>query len=137
MFCSHCGKALAAEDNFCSHCGKACRSDTAVVYRFAATAVQKPGGKLNLALFLRGIFALLGLVAPGVVAILYTLRAAKADSYEEEQRCLKIAKIAVRVGIAILALAVALGLFFLFRYVITSLMDILEGAGYPLGGLVC
>lgn len=134
MFCTNCGKELREEDNFCSHCGKACRGESADLYRYAATAQRKPSGRLNTKLFLYGIISLLGLIAPGVITIIFTLRASKATDIETEKRYLKIAKIAATIGIVIISLAVAVALFILLRYVVTSLQSIFDDLGITMIG---
>lgn len=134
MFCTNCGKELREEDNFCSHCGKACRGESADLYRYAATAQRKPSGRLNTKLFLYGIISLLGLIAPGVITMIFTLRASKATDIETEKRYLKIAKIAATIGIVIISLAIAVALFILLRYVVTSLQSIFDDLGITMMG---
>ena len=117
-----------------SHCGKACRGESADLYRYAATAQRKPSGRLNTKLFLYGIISLLGLIAPGVITIIFTLRASKATDIETEKRYLKIAKIAATIGIVIISLAIAVALFILLRYVVTSLQSIFDDLGITMMG---
>lgn len=134
MYCIHCGQALPEDACFCLRCGKPCQDEGAVASKTSSASTDRtPGsGKLKTGSLVRAIFSLFGLIVPGVFAIIFTLRAAKAPTAEEEARLLKKAKIMNFIAYGVFILAMIIFIVILFGYVISSIQDLLDDAGFTL-----
>lgn len=107
-FCRNCGTEVKENDLFCHACG-ASQGVTDPHYTDETPAV----GKRRAWLFIYSVLNLLFLLLPlGIIALIYTLRAEKAETLAEERRR---AKIALRINIiSTAAIAFVVILYLLF-----------------------
>ncbi len=133
MFCVFCGKELPDDARFCSACGKAL-DEKAVgsVAERDEKGERKGSGRIRRGVMVRSIISLFGLIIPGVFAIIFTLRAAKAETEAEEKRCLAKAKLMSFIAYGVFILAMVVFIVIIFGYVFRSLRDILSDAGFNL-----